>query len=323
VPDHILFDGQSVFYPGTMSAGDDQGGEPFGALPPADDHYEFIHIAHWLYKTTGDSSFMNEKINGLNFQERLTRAFEVPRSDPSTGGMFSTSMDERAVGMGFYDAIHLSGSVLFPSLLRHRAALELSQIFKSIDRKGEIDHYSQIASSINSHIVPIFADPQEKHGWLLAATETGRQPDVWGTLYALHLKLLPQDFAKRARATIADAVTRRTIVSQAAVRHIPTDHDFSKDSAWQKTVPGVANGTYQNGAYWHTPTGWLIEALKDPYPELANQITADYIAHLRRNDFRQGPQQGAPFECFTRDLGASQNPVYMTSVTLPWSLLNA
>jgi hypothetical protein len=130
VPDHILFDGQSVFYPGTMSAGDDQGGEPFGALPPADDHYEFIHIAHWLYKTTGDSSFMNEKINGLNFQERLTRAFEVPRSDPSTGGMFSTSMDERAVGMGFYDAIHLSGSVLFPSLLRHRAALELSQIFQ-------------------------------------------------------------------------------------------------------------------------------------------------------------------------------------------------
>jgi hypothetical protein len=54
VPDHILFDGRSVFYPGTMSAGEDQGGEPFGTLPPADDHYEFIHIARWLYKTTGE-----------------------------------------------------------------------------------------------------------------------------------------------------------------------------------------------------------------------------------------------------------------------------
>jgi hypothetical protein len=259
----------------------------------------------------------------LNLLERLTRAFEVVQSDPSTGGMFCTSAKERAVGMGFYDAVHLTGSVLFPSLLRHRAARELAELFEAIDRAGESEHYDRIARDIASHIPAIFADPTLRHGWLLAGTEIGRQPDVWGTLYALHLKLLPDQFAKRARDTIADAVERGTIISQAAVRHIPSDFDFSRESAWEKTVPGVARGTYQNGGYWHTPTGWLIEALTESHPEIAGGLCTDYIAHLRRNDFRQGRKFGAPFECFTKDVAASQNPVYMTSVTVPWSVLNA
>ena len=29
IPDHVLLNGQSVFFPGTYSAGLDQGGEPF------------------------------------------------------------------------------------------------------------------------------------------------------------------------------------------------------------------------------------------------------------------------------------------------------
>jgi hypothetical protein len=33
VPDHINFDGRAVFYPGTYSAGEDQGADPWGPLP--------------------------------------------------------------------------------------------------------------------------------------------------------------------------------------------------------------------------------------------------------------------------------------------------
>jgi hypothetical protein len=322
IPDHILFDGSPVFYPGTMSPADDQGGEPFGTLPPADDHYEFIHIAHWLLSSTRNPSFLLEKINDVPILERMIKAFDVPTADPSTGGMFSTPANERAVGFGFYDIVHLTGSVLFPSLLRHRAALELADLLTAANQPGA-DQYQQIAASIRSHLVPIFSDSDKKHGWLLAATDIGRQPDVWSTLYALRLDLLPDDFAARARATIADAVTRNTITSQAAVRHIPTDHDFSRESAWQKTAPGIPINTYQNGAYWHTPTGWLIWALAKSHPDLAQQIARDYITHLRRHDFRQGPQHGAPFECFTQDVAAPQNPVYMTSVAVPLSVLRS
>src|SRR5688572_17705109 len=130
IPDHILFDGQPVFYPGTMSPGEDQGGEPFGTLPPADDHYELIHIAHWIWKNSKprEVAFLQERINDVPLIERLIRAFDAPVSNPSTGGMVSTSLERRAVGFGFYDIVHLTGSICFPSLLRHRAALQLADL---------------------------------------------------------------------------------------------------------------------------------------------------------------------------------------------------
>jgi hypothetical protein len=227
----------------------------------------------------------------------------------------------RAVGFGFCDTVYLTGSILFPSLLRHRAANHLAELCASSSRPAEATQYQKIADAIASHIVPVFADPKAKHAWLLAATGIGRQPDVWGTLYALHLKILPNDFAKRARDTLADAIRRGTITSVGAVRHIPTDFDASPTTAWENVAPNFPKGAYQNGGYWHTPTGWLFEALHQDHPDLAEKIWRDYIAHLRQHDFRKGSTEGAPFECFSKSLAAPLNPVYMTSVTVPLAVI--
>jgi hypothetical protein len=99
------------------------------------------------------------------------------------------------------------------------------------------------------------------------------------------------------------------------VRHVPTDHNASSKSAWERTA-GVAINTYQNGAYWHTPTGWLIKAIRSRDPKLASKLQADYLVHLRKHDFRLSKRHG-PWECFGPS-GYAQNGVYMTSVTLPW-----
>ena len=155
----------------------------------------------------------------------------------------------------------------------------------------------------------------------MAATGVGRQPDVWGTVYALHLNALQGAAAERATDTVIDAARRGTVLYEGAVRHVPTDLDASPTSAWEKTA-GVAVNTYQNGAYWHTPTGWLIEAVRRRESPLASQVFADYLQHLRGHDYRQGPGQGAPWECFGPK-GYAQNGVYMTSVTLPWAVLSA
>lgn len=290
IPDHVNFDGGAVYFPGTYSAGEDQGAEPFGITPPVDDNLELVHIAHHL------------KIKSA----AVDRAFAAVPIDEVTG-MIKTTAKDRAVGFGFYDAIYLTGSMLFPSIVRHRAAVEL----------GRMD----VADQIRKHFVPVFAEPEHRHGWLLAATDVGRVPDVWGTLYALHLNLLPDDFAKLARQTVADALTRGTISFEGAVRHVPTDHDASPTSAWPKVVPGVAVNAYQNGAYWHTPTGWLISALHRSHPDLAAGVWGDYLAHLREQDFRKGATSGAPWECFGKSGRARQNPVYMTSVTVPLAVV--
>jgi hypothetical protein len=308
IPDHINFDGSTVFYPGTMSAGEDQGGEPFGVLPPADDHYELIHIARHVFKTHP------QVVTAMS--DALIRAFNAVEVNASTGGMVSTSPARRAVGFGFCDTVYLTGSLLFPSLLRWRAANELAAMFPD---RG--DEYSKSAAGIASHIVAIFGDVPRIGGWLYAATDIGRQPDVWGTLFALHLGVLPAEFAIRARRTVADAVRNGEIVYRAAVRHVPATFDASPSSAWSRVAPGIPINTYQNGAYWHTPTGWLIAALHRDEPQLARDLFREYIAQLRDDDFRKADAFGSPWECFGRDGRARQNPVYMTSVTLPLAVI--
>jgi hypothetical protein len=54
---------------------------------------------------------------------------------------------------------------------------------------------------------------------------------------------------------------------------------------------------------------------------LARQVWTRGGGDLRRHDFRQGPGHGAPWECFGRDMADAQNPVYMTSVTLPLAIV--
>ena len=306
IPDHVNFDGGPVFYPGTYSTSDDQGGEPYGVLPPADDQYEFVHIAHHLWQ--------RDQRDGLPI-ENLKRAFDAVQTDPATGGMVSTNAKRRAVGFGFCDAIFLTGSILFPSLLRWRAAREMVRMVPE-----QADTYNRIAEDIAAHVAPVFADPTGS-GWLLAATDVGRRRDVWGTLFALYLQVLSPKDATAARNAVIEAVKAGTITLEGAVRHVPTDNDASPTSAWDKTA-GVPHNAYQNGAYWHTPTGWLLWALHRHEPVMTRKLFGEFVAHLRAGDFRKGEQFGAPWECFHRDGANRQNPIYMASVACPLGVIN-
>ena len=320
IPDHINFDGGAVYYPGTYSSGDDQGTGAYGVLPPADDHYEFVHIAWCLFRATGKGNFLEESVNGTPLLDRLAAAFDAPITDAQTG-LVVTDEAQRAVGFGFCDAIHFTGQLLFPSLLRFRAAGQLAELCQALEKPERANDYRKIQQRISENLAPTFGEPARIKGWLMAATRVGRQPDVWGTAYALHLGAIQGAAAERASETLADAVRRGTIVFEGAVRHVPADFDASPTSAWERTA-GVAINTYQNGAYWHTPTGWLIDALRRRDPKLAAQVFSDYVQHLRRNDFRRGPGHEAPWECF-HPKGYAQNGIYMTSVTLPWAVLSA
>ncbi len=318
IPDHVSFDGGAAFFPGSYSTGDDQGNGTYGILPPVDDQYEFIHIAYCLWKSTGSTAFLRESINGMTILERLEAAFNTPTTDPQSG-LVVTDDAQRAVGFGFCDAVYLTGEMLFPSLLRYRAAGELAELSPAAGNKQAVAGYRKIQSRISRSLVRTFAEPNRIDGWLMAATKVGRQADVWGTLYAVHLGALRGAAADRATETVINAVRRGSIVYQGAVRHVPSDLNASRESCWVRTA-GVAMNRYQNGAYWHTPTGWLIAVLQRHDRRLAAKIFSDYIDHLRTTDFRLGPGHHGPWECFGPG-GYAQNGVYMTSVTLPWSVL--
>ena len=189
IPDHLTFDGRPVFYPGTYSSAEDQGGEPWGIRPPSNNHYDFIAIAHHVWQRLGSTDFLLETINGFTLWERLKLAFSVPEYDPETG-LVSTTAKQRAVGFIFCDSIYMTGRLCFASVLRRRAALQMAEMGVAL---GESDSSSQWlieAGRIKVHLASSFRDPARIGGWLMAATEVGRQPDVWGTIYALYREAL-------------------------------------------------------------------------------------------------------------------------------------
>ncbi|WP_459076856.1 hypothetical protein [Arenibacter sp. M-2] len=80
--------------------------------------------------------------------------------------------------------------------------------------------------------------------------------------------------------------------------------------------------TYQNGAYWGTPTGWVCYAIAKTNFKLAQKLAKEFIDDLRENDFRKGLEYGAPYECF-HPSGHRQNPLYMTTVSCPLAAFKA
>lgn len=219
----------------------------------------------------------------------------------------------------FCDSIYMSGHLLFASLLRCRAARHLAELERSIGEEKRAAVLDAESQRIPRSLVSTFGDKNRIGGWLMAATEVGRQPDVWGTIYALFLDLLPHDAARAARETIVSALEGGTICYEGALRHVPTNHNASSSSAWERT--STPNNTYQNGAFWHTPTGWLIAILAKTHPDWARRIFEDMVAHFRREDFRQGPTFNAPWECIGPAATAYSNPVFLASATLPYEVL--
>jgi len=90
--------------------------------------------------------------------------------------------------------------------------------------------------------------------------------------------------------------------------------DFSESSAWEKSL--VSKNSYQNGAYWGTPLGWVCDAIARVDIDVAKKLAMEYIDDLRKEDFRKGSGFGAPWECYNAD--KPQNSVYLTTVASPY-----
>lgn len=310
IADHIrIDDGLPIYFPGTYSF-TGQGTEEWGELPPYGDQFLFVHMAYRYVKSTGKETILSEEINGLNLMQRLVLAFNVPPSGLDNHLVYA-SEKFRGVDFGFRDAIEITGELLFPSLLKYRAAMELAELFTIMNQTRRAAEYKQIAIRIKEAIPNVFKD---QSGFLKASTKMSAQPDVWGTALAVYLEVLEGQNLTAASQVLADAYKNGTISYRGNIRHVPTNLDFDANKVWEQSL--AAKNTYQNGAYWGTPTGWVAYAIDKINPKLARRLATEYINELKENDFRKGAEFGAPYECFDKQ-GGSQNPVYLTSVACP------
>lgn len=312
IADHIrIDDSQPIYYPGTYDY-NSQGGKTWGMLPPYGDQFLFIHMAWNYFKTASETSFLMEEINGIKLIDRLEMAFRVPPTQKD-GVLVYTNEDFRGVDFGFRDAITITGDLCLPSILKYKASLELAELFEKTERKDKAGIYIKIANRLKNEIPEIFSD---KRGMLRASTGKSSQADVWSTALAVYYGILDGENMKKTCRFLSDSYQNGTLAYKGNIRHVLTTDDFNDSTAWEISL--AAKNTYQNGAYWGTPTGWVCFSIAKVDIKVARQLAIEYIEELKENDYRKGDEFEAPYECFHPN-GNKQNPVYLTSVTCPYA----
>jgi glycogen debranching enzyme len=306
VADHINYDGGAVYYPGTCSSGDDQGTGRLGFFPPFCDNFHFVLLVHQYVKQTGDTPILNKIYNGIPLMKRLEKAFECYNIDSETG-LCVSELEKHTVDWGFVDTIKKSGKLLFSSILRYNAAKALTSMFEMLEIGEKSDSYKTEAEKIKSSIINTFYDRES--GWFYSATEVGHQFDVWGTAYAVFSGISCE---KKTLEALYAAYCNKTAVVNGQVRHILTTDNFATESAWEYALPECNEyGTYQNGAYWATPTGWYAYALYLYNGKI--EILEDFIAHFEKYE-----SKGAPFEWIDEKTERFSGLHYGTSGVLPY-----
>jgi hypothetical protein len=316
IADHIRpEDGMPIYFPGTYSY-QEQGIDLFGKTPPYDDLFYFIHMGYYYVKNSKDKEILLKQIKGMKLIDRMETAFWVAPSHPDNDIVYTTDAF-RGVDFGFRDAERITGDLCFPSILKYQASNELAELFKLLGDKKKAARYRSVGEKIKKALPRIFAD---KRGMLRASTGKSHQADVWGTALAVYSGMLSGDDSSAACTALADAYKKGVLAYKGNIRHLFTTDDFNDTTAWEVSLS--SKNTYQNGAYWGTPTGWVCYAIAKADPRSARKLAAEYIGDLRETDYRKGKDYGGPYECFYPP-AYKQNPVYLATVSCPFGVFRS
>lgn len=315
IPDHITLAGAPCWYPGAYD-GQDQGAGTFGFLPPADDAFYFLQMVREQVRLRASADFLRSLVQTPYGQVPLLQACEQAyasvEADPSTGLVVAHAETGRTrVDWGFCDTVRKTGLCLFPSLLRWRAAKDMEEIAVELGDAKRAGRYETGARLIARSLMHTFSRPAPGEGRMLlvSATGVGQREDVWGEAYAVWLGVLPDSASHRIALRLADLARNGGTVVDGQVRHMPLVD--SESGYWDQCV--AKRGTYQNGAYWGTPTGWLVSSLMPVDRPLAEDVLKAYLAHIHAME-----PKGAPWECCNPSIAFYQNPRYTASVALPY-----
>lgn len=317
MPDHITLKGTACWYPGAMD-GEDQGNGTFGFLPPADDAFYFIQMVREHWRLTGKPSLFEAEVKTgwgtAPLAQVCVHAFESVAADPDCLVVCEAAPGKTRVDWGFCDTVRKTGRCLMPSLLRWHAARDLEALFRATGDTHSAERFAREATRVQKSIPRVFSRPVEpargpEDRLLLSATGLGAKEDVWASAYAVWSGVLPDRLEKRLADRLLALYRQGGTVREGHVRHLPPAGPFS--GFWEQTV--AAPGKYQNGAFWGTPTGWYVAALSKVDRAAAEEMLAQFLAHLEVNRDR-----GAPWECFNPALDHYQNPLYCATVALPF-----
>lgn len=310
VADHIMFNRRAMYYPGNYISENDQGDGTYGTYPPHDNQYYFIRLIKLYLDMTDDYSICGRVYRGIPLHYRMTKAFESFNIDADSGLPYSR-MPQHTVDWGFCDSIKKSGLLLFPTLLRYRAAIDMADILLHGGFPEDSVKYRMEAKRIKKSITNYFPS---NNGLLYSATEVCRQGDIWGTAFAVWLDAIEGSIRDKAVKALLKAYKSGDIARDGYISHLRKQDKFAPDTMWEQS--SSQSGQYQNGGYWPLPIGWMYKALSMISPEDALEMVTQFIDHTLDNK-----DDGTPWEWQSGDRCIKSGLYYGASAALPYACL--
>lgn len=253
--DCVKFDGTPIYKPGFGS---------MGVNPVADGSQFTVGVAWHTYQKTRDAGLLDEMLTPL-----VKAMLAVPRNPNSKLVHIVPGKTWDRCPYGFTDTIRKQGDVLFCSLLFVQSCRQLSGLLTEGGRMKEAREWMLEGELVGQSIRDVFWD--QEAGLFRAATVQCREHDIWGSAFAVYLAVAD---APQSRAIASYFKTHYAeIVRHGQIRHLPGG------VYWEKGCP---RDTYQNGAYWATPTGWFVYALDLVDPALADKTVVDMVRHFKQ-----------------------------------------
>lgn len=275
----VKLDGKYMFKPGYDTMGEN---------PVADGSQFMVSVAWRTYRKVKDPAFVTRIV------ERLVKAMNATPRNPQNGLVHIKPQGWDRCGYGFTDSVKKQGDELFCSLLYYDASRQLADLLDVANRPAEAAQWRQTADRVAQSIRSVFWN--ESIGLFDAATLQCKQPDIWGSAFAVYLGVASKEQSIRIARYFQKHY--REIVYRGQIRQLPGG------MYWQSSLCGHDGG--QNGGYWATATGWFVYTLDLVDPRLADQTVLDMV-----RDFQQ---RGVLEWIFAESKGV---PHYLANVTLP------
>jgi hypothetical protein len=258
MPDRVETDGSATFTPGPRHA-------PLCAEPVTDGPQFMVKIAQVVVQRTGRLDAFLQTADALEAGLRY-----LPRK-PETG-LVHIAMEDSRCPYGFTDTVRKKGDVLFSSILYVEACRILADLFGRADEPERAGRWKVQAERVQAGLETLW---DEQSGYYLAASRVCRQPDVWGTAYAVYQGVT--DGQRQQRISTQMLADADRILRAGQVRHLPAP------LLWEDCR--AAPGTYQNGGYWATATGWVYWTIRLTDREAADRILVDLAEDFQRRGY--------------------------------------
>jgi hypothetical protein len=278
--DCVKYDGTPYYQPGYGT---------IGTNPVADGSQFLVGVGWYTCRKVRDRAFTEQII------EPLIRAMNAVLRDPKNGLVYIKPEGYDRAPYGFTDSVRKQGDELFCSLLYIQASRQLADLLAETSRAAEAAKWRVEAERLTESVRSVFWD--ESVGLFRAATIQCKEPDIWGSAFAVFLDVATPS----QKMAIAKYFQKHynEIVYRGQIRHMPAG------TYWQAC--NVEKDNYQNGPFWATPTGWFVYTLDLVDPVLADKTIVDMASEYQRSG-----------EIMEWVLGAKKGaPEYLSSVALP------